>query len=48
MAAAAMLEIEVHGIEWAIITDFDENRYTDLEKHSELKSHKSGSDRPPS
>jgi hypothetical protein len=29
MAAAAMLEIQVHAIKWAITTDFDENWYTD-------------------
>jgi hypothetical protein len=29
MAAAAMLEIEVHAVKWAVTTDFDENWYTD-------------------
>jgi hypothetical protein len=29
MAAAAMLEIQVNAIKWAITTDFDENWYTD-------------------
>jgi hypothetical protein len=29
MAAAAMLEIQVNAIKWAIPTDFDENWYTD-------------------
>jgi hypothetical protein len=29
MAAAAMLEIQVHAIKWAIIASFDEIWYTD-------------------
>jgi hypothetical protein len=43
MAAAAMFEIQVNAIKWGIIpSDFDENWYTDYEKHAEFRNHKNG------
>jgi hypothetical protein len=37
MAAAAMLQIQMNASTWAITTRFDENWYTNYEKHAEFK-----------
>jgi hypothetical protein len=41
MTSAAILEINETLQVSELSPDFDESRYTDLEKHAELKHHKS-------
>jgi hypothetical protein len=44
MAAAAMLEIQVNAIKWAITIRFDANWYAEKEKYAEFENHTTGSD----
>jgi hypothetical protein len=46
MAAVPILLIEVNAVKLEVPPDFDKIWYTDLQKHAEFKSHKSGNDRP--
>jgi hypothetical protein len=43
MAAATVFEIQVNAINGQLPSDFDENWYTDEEKHAKFENHKSGS-----